>query len=319
MFNHHTISRLFPGRRVTRATATPMAEVSGRRVAGTRPRVGTAVFLCAALLGTAPSAALAQVLVAPSRVLLGDRSQGGLNRSGTVRVVNRGSEPTTYRVRLINQRMREDGSYEEAGQARPGERFADSFLVFSPRRFTLEPGAYQIVRLFAQAPGGLEPAEYRSHLLVEPVPPAGAGPDVETLGWTGGVGFALRTVVGVSLPVVVRHRLPAEPPEVELTDLAVLAAQQPDTTQVLAVRLRRQGASSTYGVIEATFVPRSGSPVQVGLVRGIAVFTPNAARTVQLPLHPPAGVALRDGSLRVAYRSAEGNEELLAEADLPLY
>ena len=110
--------------------------------------------LVAALLAAfaAPVPAAAELLVAPTRVVLTTQT-----RSSELVLVNKGAETAAFRIAIENRRMREDGSLEDVGEAQPGELFADDKLRYSPRQLVLEPGARQVVRIMASAPGDLAP------------------------------------------------------------------------------------------------------------------------------------------------------------------
>ena len=81
----------------------------------------------------------------------------------------------------------------------------------------------------------------------------------------------------------------------------------------------RRGDRSVYGDVVVTFKPDAGEDTEVGVVRGVAVFTPNFTRILQISLRPPNGVALRGGRLHVAYRErADEGSAVLAEAEIPV-
>jgi len=251
------------------------------------------------------------LLVAPTRVVLEGRA-----RSAEVILHNQGDKEATYRITLIRLRMKDNGEYEEVekhGGAKSGELFADDILRYSPRQVTLKGGESQTVKVMARLPEGLTEGEYRSHLKFEAVPPASFGEDVEaqTL-QQGQISIRLIPLFGVSIPVIVRHG--------PLTSKASIAGLQRNDKN-LSLELHRTGTQSTFGDVIATLNPAGGgSPVVVGEMRGIAVFTPNAMRRVTLALTPPAGVQLsQGGTLTVTYRErAEAGGKTIAETALKL-
>ena len=252
-------------------------------------------------------------MVSPTRVVFEGRT-----RSAELTLLNRGTAPATYRISFKNMRMLEDGSFEDIEAPGPGERFADGMIRYAPRQVVLEPGVAQTVRVLARKPADLAPGEYRSHLLFQVVPPATAGADIEALELEEGqIRVQVRVIFGLSIPVIVRHGdLSAT---VTLSDLALEAPDNPDRPPVLSLRLNRSGDRSTYGDITVTLRSDGGGETQVGLVRGVAVYTPNESRTLRLPLRPPEGVALEGGRLYVAYRARpEEGGAVLAEGELPL-
>ncbi|MEX1215792.1 hypothetical protein [Saccharospirillum sp.] len=70
----------------------------------------------------------------------------------------------------------------------------------------------------------------------------------------------------------------------------------------LLIRLTRDGNRSTYGNVTVFFTPSGGGDEQViGRANGVAVYTPNRVRTLEVPL-TLAPATLQGGSLRVLYR-----------------
>ncbi len=269
--------------------------------------LATCLFIAA--MATHVPAVLAQnVSVAPTRVVFEGRI-----RSAQVALINQGTAPVTYRISFTQRRMTEDGGFEEITTPGPADAFADPLIRYSPRQVTLEPGVGQTVRLLLRKPAGLEPGEYRSHLLLRAVPPEDAGTSIESIG-DQEVGVNLKPIYGALIPVIVRHGdLSAG---VTLSDLAFEADEKP----TVSFRFERSGGRSVYGDVTVSWIPAgSGSETVVQLVKGIAVYTPNPSRTVRLALHPPDGVDLRDGRLKVTFAERpEAGGAVQAEAEIPL-
>lgn len=259
--------------------------------------------------------ALAQVgdlLVAPTRAVF-----EGRKRTMEIALVNIGNATATYRVSLINQRMTEDGRFQEIDEPLPGELFCGELIRFTPRQVTLDPRATQVVRLQVRKPENLAPGEYRSHLLLRAVPaqaPVDA-PDDEP---AEGIGINLIPVYGVSIAVIVRHE--TKPATVQLSGLNYTPAAGEGQQATLSFEMNRSGNQSVYGDILVAFTPEgSRKPVPVARAMGVAVYSPNPRRLFTLPLSPPEELALRAGTLSVAYRlKAEDGGALLAEGSLVL-
>ena len=141
---------------------------------------GFALFLliAAVLPWVAPSDARGQgagdLVVAPTRIVFEGRT-----RTAQLSLLNKGSAAATYRISLINMRMTEDGGFKEIDEPAPGEQFADRLIRYAPRQVVLAPGDSQAVRLLLRKPRGLEPGEYRSHLLFRAIPLQNIGKSVE--------------------------------------------------------------------------------------------------------------------------------------------
>jgi P pilus assembly chaperone PapD len=260
-----------------------------------------------------PATALARggpgdLLVTPTRIVFEGRP-----RTAEITLVNVGSSTATYRITFVNLRMDEVGGMTEiaAEGAKPGEQFADSLIRYSPRQVTLEPMMAQTVRMQLRLPASLAAGEYRSHLLFRAVPQPDADPKVGESSPEFSV--TLTAVYGVSIPVIVRHG--------ETTAAGALSqlgiVRSPGAVPpALRFWIRRSGNQSIYGNLTATFIPAAGKPTVVGLAKGVAVYTPNEARSAELLLRAPPGVTLENGRIHLAYtRQGKGNEPI-AEADL---
>jgi len=280
---------------------------------------GFAFFLLivAVLPWIAPSDARGQsagdLVVAPTRIVFEGRA-----RTAQISLLNRGSTAATYRISLINMRMTEDGGFKEIDEPAPGEQFADRLIRYAPRQVVLAPGESQAVRLLLRKPRGLEPGEYRSHLLLRAIPSQNIGKSVEKRSSDDtGISVVLVPIFGVSIPVIVRHGdLTAT---VSLTDLTLAAAVGQSKEERISFRINRDGDRSVLGDLTVTYFPNGGKADElvVARVTRLAVYTPNASRTVIMALRFPDGVTLGHGRLHVAFReSLEDGAALLGEAEI---
>ncbi len=271
---------------------------------------------CLVLVGSllAASSALADLMLFPTRVVF-DKNQ----RAAQLELINNGQESTTYRVHLVNRRMNEVGEFSAAETALPGEQFADALLRYSPRQVVLGPGRGQTIRILLRKPADLPAGEYRSHLQFDLVPEATGASSIDAQAskpGPGEVGVQLRALVGVSIPVIVRHGETSATVSLAGLELPKPAAGQP--AMLLAV-LQRSGNRSVYGDLVATFTPQGGVAQEVGKAGGVAVYTPNAMRHARLELQPPAGLVLARGTLRMSFRERpDAGGKLLAEAAIEL-
>jgi P pilus assembly chaperone PapD len=248
--------------------------------------------------------------VAPTRVVLEGRV-----RTAEIALVNKGNASATYRISIVHMRMDENGGMKEIETPAPGEQFADDLVRYAPREVTLAPGVSQTVRIQVRKPENLAPGEYRSHLLFRAVPPAEAPSTA-----TGEMRVQLRPVFGVSIPLIVRHGDLTGAAKLAGLELVPVKSGDPAGAKPsLRVRIDRSGNASVFGNLTVTFVPAAGGKLTVvGIVNGLAVYTPNAYRTVEISLNVPPGMELRHGSLRVRYGKSETAADVLAEAALAL-
>jgi len=276
-----------------------------------------AVTVAAPLLAAAvPGPARADLMLYPTRLVIGPAQ-----RSAQVEIVNRGDKPETYRIAMVNRRMSETGEIVEAKNVRPGEQFADTMLVHTPRQVTLQPGQSQTVRVSVRRPAGLADGEYRSHLQFDRVADVAADTDIASIGHPpakGQVAIRLQALIGASIPVIVRQGLTSA--TVTLGELALVPPAGPGKAPALAFVFHRSDNQSAYGDIAVTWVPPRGKPIEVGKVSGVAVYVPNAVRRAQVPLTLPAGTPLSGGRLKLAYSErpeAGGKPIAAAEIAVP--
>lgn len=288
---------------------------NGSRVALSVPQALPSVrALCAALIFLLfQQHANAGLMLYPTRIVF-DKNV----RAAQLELINNGTDTATYRISLVNRRMGDSGEFTPADIAAPGEPFADDLLRFSPRQITLAPGVAQTVRIMLRKPAGLPVGEYRSHLQFDKLPEAKGGTSIEAQGSADGkdIGIALTALIGVSVPVIVRHGDTSA--SVGLSHLA-LPAPGPDHVQFLALQLDRSGNRSVYGDLIVGFTPQGGAERIIGKAGGVALYAANALRRAKLVLQPAAGVSLTHGRLRVIYSEpAEAGGKVLAEAFLTL-
>lgn len=256
--------------------------------------------------------ARADLMVFPTRLVF-EKNQ----RAAQIELINNGSETATYRISIVNRRMNEVGQFSAAETPEPGELFADHLLRYSPRQVILAPGVGQTVRIALRKPADLAAGEYRSHLKFDRLPPAGEFSSIDTIpARPDGLSVQLRTLVGVAIPLIVRHGETAS--QLSLSGLELLPRSSGEAPSLSAV-LQRSGNQSVYGDLGATFTPQGGVPQEVGKAGGVAVYSPNARRRVTLELRPPAGMPLARGTLRLSFRERpEAGGKLLAEAAIEL-
>lgn len=258
-------------------------------------------------------AAQADLMLFPTRIVF-DKQQ----RAAQVELMNQGKTPETYRINLVNRRMGLNGEFVAIEQPGPGEQFSDAMLRYSPRQVTIPPGGSQVVRILLRKPDELPDGEYRSHLQFDRVADATGASSVEDVARRGNqeAGVVIQALVGASIPVIVRQG--DTHAKVELANVAVQppAAGSPG---VLSFQMKREGNRSVYGDLVATFTTTAGVTFEVARAGGVAVYVPNAARRVQMPLQLPAGGALPNGTLKLAFRERpESGGKLLAETSLAL-
>lgn len=251
--------------------------------------------------------------ISPRRVVFEERK-----RSVDITLINNSAAATTYRVFFKNMRMNENGLYEKVEKAGPDDKFADQLIRYTPRVVTVPAKNSQTVRLMVRKPHDLAEGEYRSHLVFQAQPPSDTGTSIESLKMKEGeLQVRFIPILSLSIPILVRHGKLSS--TVTMSDLKLQPGVKVDDPPNLSLAFHRKGNRSSYGDLKVTFKPQDGSAVEVGLIRGIAIFTPREDRTLAIPLTLPEGISLKDGNLHAVYLARpEDGGEALAEADLSI-
>jgi P pilus assembly chaperone PapD len=268
------------------------------------------LFILSLMLISSSVAAQGNLLITPRRVVFeGNKSSQEIN------LANTGQDSATYSVSFVQYRMTPEGSFEQIEEPDPGQMFADKIIRYFPRQVTLAPGEAQMVRMQLRRSNDMTPGEYRSHMYFRAVPKEGALGIDEPLEDTTAIGIRLTPIFGITIPVIVR----VGDTEATVTIDNMQLDPVNDSTAMLSLTLNRNGNKSVYGDLTVDYQPPKGASMQVGLVRGIAVYTPNDMRRFQLELKKPEGVNYDEGKLVIRYADAEeGKEKLLAEKELML-
>lgn len=276
----------------------------------------TYLFLacCVAVISALSSShanAAAQLMVSPTRIVF-----DGTERTKQVNLINNGADTGRFRISFVQRKMLESGQIEAIEEDVPG-MYSDDMVRFSPRQVTLQPGQSQTVRLMLRKKGGLEDGEYRSHLMFQSLPDP-ATSDIEDLTSAGakGVTVQLIPIVGITIPVIVKQGQLSS--SVSLSDFEIKQSNTVKGESSLSMKINRTGNESVYGDIRIYFTSKGGTPLQIGQVNGVAVYTPLDKRSIEIKLDPPKGYSLANGELHVTYLKPGEDEKsgLLTEARL---
>jgi P pilus assembly chaperone PapD len=236
-----------------------------------------------------------QIIVAPTRIVF-DKGQ----RAATVYVSNKGNEPATLRISVVNKRMLDTGLIVDVDTPQPDERFLKDMIRFSPRRIVVEPGSSQTVRLLLRKPTSppLPPGEYRAHLVLRstPPPPTQTSTSVPN---TKEITVAAMAIIETSIPLIYRKGSLAASARFSSSDARLETPS--GGAPMLTVRLEREGERSVYGDIEVTHVGSDGSVYQLAYLGGVAVYHPTPSRRFRMSLRVPEGVRLNAGQLDVSF------------------
>ena len=237
----------------------------------------------------APQAPAASVNLNPKRITF-DRP----GRSAAVSV-STGSGTGAFDVELIDRVMLPDGQIvplaDAAGMPEAARlKSAKPFLVATPRRIRVAPGAGQTIRLRASASSELAPGEYRSHLTVTGIPPADTGLTAEQAASQkeGQLSFRINSVLAIAIPVILRVgpidvRAAIENSALRFENISPDGRAAPVRAAILTFELVRQGANSLFGDLEVRGSKKQGGE-PIGAVRGIGVYPEIDRRIVKITL-----------------------------------
>ena len=196
-----------------------------------------------------------------------------------------------------------------------GQNFADKFIRFFPRTVTLGPNEAQVVKMQLIKTDQLKPGEYRSHVYFRAVPKQTALGTEEKIKDSTAIGVKLIPIFGITIPVIIRSGVSTM--KVSLSDLKLDIIS--DTIPRLQLAFNRSGNMSVYGDLLVEHVSSQGEVKSVGIVKGIAVYTPNAVRRFQMDLDKKSNVDYHSGILKITYSSqTENRPEKYTQAELKL-
>jgi len=259
-----------------------------------------------------PNDALAQgnLLITPRRVVF-----EGSKRSIDLNLANTGQDSATYAISLVQIRMKDDGGFETIAIPDPGQRFADKNIRYFPRSVILGPNEAQVVKVQLLRTNELTTGEYRSHFYFRAVPKSNPLGENETGKDTTAISVKLTPIFGITIPVIIR--VGEYDDKVTLSDLALQTVN--DTVPRFSMAFNRTGSMSVYGDLVVDHISLQGKITRVGIVNGIAVYTPNTIRRFQFNLNNIPGIDYRSGTLRIIYSApSDVKPTRYAEAELKL-
>ena len=272
------------------------------------------ILVASALLNFGNAFAAGQLMVTPTRIVF-----EGNDRTKQVNLINNGSETGRFRISFVRRNMTADGNFEDVPESEAG-MYSDEIVRFSPRQVTLPPGQSQTVRLMLRKKRNTQDGEYRSHMLFQTLPDP-ATSDINKLSDknTESLSVELIPIIGITIPVIVRQGDVSS--TVSLSNFELKQANTVKADKTLSLKINRQGNGSAYGDIRVYFTPaEGGETVALGLINGVAVYTPLASRSVDIRLQIPAGLKLSKGELHITYLEPGKDETtgLLAESRLAI-
>ena len=257
------------------------------------------------ILAIAPAFAQGDLMVMPKRIVF-----DGSQRTQEINLANTGSDTAVYAISFINYKMTEDGNFEQVEEPEEGQRFATDFLRYFPRRVILAPNEAQTIRVQLTRTGNLEHGEYRSHIYFRAVEEETAlGEDTNEE--AEGISINIKTVFGISIPVIIKQG--SSTTNISLSDIELDRSTE---NAELSLTINRSGNMSVYGNLKVDHISPNGTTTEVGMVKGISVYTPNVKRKFSMELRNAGGIDLNSGNLQIQYSEDKG--ENLSTSQIPL-
>ncbi len=255
----------------------------------------TAVFLLTFFLFSISGFAQGDLMIMPKRLVF-----DGSQRSHEINLANTGSDSATYAISIVQYNMTESGNFEEVTEPEEGQRFATDFLRYYPRQVVLGPNEAQTVRIQLTRTGNLEQGEYRSHIYFRAVEKQTALGE-EDQNEAEGISINIKTVFGISIPVIIR-----EGASTTTIELSKLELNRDPENPVLSMVINRSGNMSVYGELSVEHISGEGLKTEIGKVKGLAVYTPNTKRDFAFKLQNTEKIDLNKGKLNITYKTEEG-------------
>ena len=268
-------------------------------------------ILMVILLGSVlQSIAQGDLLITQKRVVFeGNKQKEALD------LVNIGKDTAVFAISFVQYRQTEDGAYVEVDKPDSGQMFADPYLRIFPRKVILAPAEPQVVKLQCRRKPDMAPGEYRSHLYFRAeknIKPLGA----ENSPKDTALSVQLIPIFGITIPIIIH----SGDVHVNATLSNLKIETKADSIQLVKLTINRTGNISIYGDFTIEYVPERGKTVEIGLVKGVGVYTTTNKRNISIRPNKTAGIPLTSGKLRVKYLSNDDKKkiETYAEAELEL-
>ena len=197
-------------------------------------------FIISSLFFSSSVRAQGNLLVTPKRLIF-----DATKRSAELNLVNIGKDTATYLISFTQNRMKDDGSFENITSPDPGQNFADKNLRFFPRTVTLAPNEPQTVKVQVIKSNELSAGEYRSHMYFRAEPKTDPLGEKEKEVKDSGISIKIIPVFGISIPMIIR--VGENTSKINLTRVSF--QMEKDSIPTVQMTINREGNMSVYGDI----------------------------------------------------------------------
>lgn len=254
-------------------------------------------MLALAMFSITPTNVAAQgLLVLPRRVIF-----EGTKRTQEVNLANSGMDTAKYSISIIEIRMNEDGTFDQVSDTTAGVASLNKNLRIFPRTVILGPNEAQTIKVHLTNTAKLTEGEYRSHIYIKALPKERPeGKQLKRM--VTNLSLKLTPVFGLTVPVIAR--IGTYSGSISFSDVSF---EMPNDSPRVNLVLNRTGSMSTYGNLSIDYVPETGEPVRLELVKGLAVYTPVKTRRLRVNLERKEKVDFTTGKLRITYNNLSGD------------
>lgn len=253
------------------------------------------------------------LFIAPSRLTIAPgQSIAVIDTSNKSKVARR------YDLTVIDEAMSPQGALERV------DTFPYSvkhMLRFQPKRFTLQPGEDQTVRIMIVRPHDLADGDYHSHLLFREVPldeksEQQLEAERKTAAAEAGksVSFEIRTLYGVGVPIVVQQGKIVS--DINMGE-PKLGTTPDGKFRQLTIAFTRSGNAEAVALLTANYVQPGKAPVPAMPQQWVRLYREANTVTRSIPLiNLPAGAKGGKIELSLARSETDASKTLKKEITL---
>lgn len=269
-----------------------------------------ALFL---ILIFAASIAKAQgdLLITPKRLVF-----DGSKRAEEINLANIGKDTATYNISFMQYKMDENGNFIMINEDDSTQKFAHKNLRFFPRTVTLAPNEAQSVKVQLIKANELLPGEYRSHLFFKNTYNKTAlGEEQQDSSKEANISVNIKPVFGISIATIIR--VGQNNTQAHFSNTKYIAGTK-TAGPLISFTLNRNGNMSLYGDLKVSYTGADNKSTQVAIMKGLAVYNPNASRNVQLPLQKFPGLEFTNGKLFIEFSNPSSKNSPIANTEIVL-
>ncbi len=204
----------------------------------------------------------ADIVITPTRIVF-----EGRDRFASVTLANPGDKHATYEMKWNFFKMQEDVNATYKRVDRSVTDFdLSKYIIFSPKRVRLAPGASQKIRLALRRPAEIPDGDYHVHLGFAPIP------DVvkDDLSKSSKSVVTVKINVGYTIPVILRSG------EIDVkASIGLISLSRNNNNGLLkvAVPVKREGGPySVLGHLMVYHIDNNGKQERVGEISNAQIF-----------------------------------------------